>query len=45
MEKKIGIIGYGSMGKMLLEKIVESEITKQSHIYCFRYGNIIKRPV
>lgn len=33
MEKKIGIIGYGSMGKMLFSKFVGSKIVKESGLF------------
>ena len=33
MEKKIGIIGYGSMGKMLFSKFVGSKIVKESDLF------------
>ncbi|GHU70903.1 pyrroline-5-carboxylate reductase 3 [Spirochaetia bacterium] len=33
MEKKIGIIGYGSMGKMLLSKFIESKTVKEHDLF------------
>jgi pyrroline-5-carboxylate reductase len=33
MDKKIGIIGYGSMGKMILEKFIETKTIDQSKIF------------
>jgi len=33
MDKKIGIIGYGSMGKMILSKFMESKIVPESNIF------------
>jgi pyrroline-5-carboxylate reductase len=33
MEKKIGIIGYGSMGKMIFSKFVESKTIKESDLF------------
>ncbi len=33
MKAKIAIIGYGSMGKMLLEKIIGAKIIPENHIY------------
>ncbi|GHV37567.1 pyrroline-5-carboxylate reductase 3 [Spirochaetia bacterium] len=33
MDKNIGIIGYGSMGKMLLDKFIESKTIQESSIF------------
>jgi pyrroline-5-carboxylate reductase len=33
MDKKIGIIGYGSMGKMIFSKFIESKIIPESDIF------------
>jgi pyrroline-5-carboxylate reductase len=33
MEKKIGIIGYGSMGKMLFSKFIQSKMIDESSLY------------
>jgi len=33
MNKKIGIIGYGSMGKMIFSKFIESKIIPESNIF------------
>lgn len=33
MEQKIGIIGYGSMGKMLLEKFLETKTVDESNLF------------
>jgi pyrroline-5-carboxylate reductase len=33
MDKKIGIIGYGSMGKMISSKFIESKIVPESSIF------------
>ena len=33
MDKKIGIIGYGSMGKMISSKFMESKIIPESNMY------------
>jgi pyrroline-5-carboxylate reductase len=33
MNKKIGIIGFGSMGKMLLYKFIESKDVNESDIF------------
>ncbi len=33
MDKKIGIIGYGSMGKMIFSKFIESKIIPESNIF------------
>jgi len=33
MEKKIGIIGYGSMGKMLFTKFIEAKIIPESDLF------------
>jgi pyrroline-5-carboxylate reductase len=33
MEKKVGIIGYGSMGKMILSRFVESKIIDESDLF------------
>lgn len=30
---KVGIIGYGSMGKMILEKIAEAEFVRPKDLY------------
>lgn len=32
---KVGIIGYGSMGKMLLEKFIDGEVRSRNEIYIF----------
>jgi pyrroline-5-carboxylate reductase len=33
MEKKVGIIGYGSMGKMLFSKFIESKIINETNLF------------
>jgi len=33
MDKRIGIIGYGSMGKMLLAKFMEHKIVPESNVF------------
>jgi pyrroline-5-carboxylate reductase len=33
MEQKIGIIGYGSMGKMLLSKFVQSKVIDETNLF------------
>ena len=33
MEQNIGIIGYGSMGKMIFSKFAQSKIIDQSNLY------------
>ena len=33
MERKIGIIGYGSMGKMICSKFIESKIIKEADLF------------
>jgi pyrroline-5-carboxylate reductase len=33
MENNIGIVGYGSMGKMIFEKIVNSKIIEEKNIF------------
>jgi pyrroline-5-carboxylate reductase/competence protein ComER len=33
MERKIGIIGYGSMGKMISSKFIQSKIINESHLF------------
>ncbi|GHT56680.1 pyrroline-5-carboxylate reductase 3 [Spirochaetia bacterium] len=33
MERKIGIIGYGSMGKMILSKFIESKTVKEHDLF------------
>jgi len=33
MEKKIGIIGYGSMGKMIFSKLIESKIVQEFNLF------------
>jgi len=33
MDKKIGIIGYGSMGRMILSKFIESKTVPESNIF------------
>jgi pyrroline-5-carboxylate reductase len=43
MERKVGIIGYGSMGKMIFSKFVESKIIKETDLFIANrtYGKII----